>query len=1026
MSLRCPRCHHILEFSGDPPSFCAYCGHALAPTVAPPAVPVSEAATLPPSAPAPGEAGSVGDVVGGYRLLRRLGEGGMGAVYEAEEIVGGRRVALKLISEEYADSPDAVERFRQEGRLASAISHPRCVFVLAADEDAGRPYIVMELMPGPNLQDVLDRDGPLPVGQAVARILDVLDGLREAHRLGVIHRDVKPSNCFLDADGRVKVGDFGLSKSLAQNAPMTRSGAFLGTLLYAAPEQVRGERADRQSDLYAAAATLYTLLAGRAPHQTGDAAATLARVVADDAPPLRPARPDVPAALERVILRGLERDRARRWPDLEEFRQALLPFAPGAALYPNPAARFAAALIDQILANVLAIATWLLYVFATAADAASLSDPAALTRPEGRLFGELATLLYFLLFEAVGDASLGKKALGLRVRRASGGDVTGFGRGAARAAVFVGVLAAGSMADALVPWAADYSLLFYCLGVALLICPMRARNGYRGLHEFLSGTRVVSLPPPPETWPVQPRLLERHVAREEAVPVRIGPFEVRGALARHGTQSVLLGEDRALGRPVILWLRPRGEAPLPPARRDVARAARLRWLAGGEEGDERWDAFPAPTGCPLSDWVEGAGPRPWREARTVLEQLTEELAAARDDDTLPECLATEQVWVDAGGQVRLMDVPLSPVRTETKGEAAGDGRALDLVRVTAVLTLEGRPRRPRDAGETVRAPLPSHARPLLDRLIGKEKSYKKLASWRKDLGEIRDRPSEVNRARRTVQLAVLAALTLAGLFCMLAGGTTTPTEAAETWGAVQRGERVRAGLERRAVWQLAVAALSPAPAARLGALAQFDADLRAAERLDEALARERALYDAQTRSLGWVGRVLKGVVVQGIQADLLAEGEQGPDGGFRREADRRTQRRVRPYEEDARFATYFLWSVPAIWLVWNFFWRGGLNFRLSGLALVGLDGRPAARWRCAWRTLLVWTPFAALLTASLWLEVEYWQGWEAGAARAGLALLSWALWWLGLALLPTYAALALRRPARGPLDWLAGTVLVPR
>ena len=151
----------------------------------------------------------------------------------------GRRVALKLISADFAASPAAVERFRREGRLASGVSHPRCVFVLAADEAAGRPYIVMELMPGTTLQDLVDRDGPMPIEKAISKISDVIDGLREAHRLGVVHRDVKPSNCFLDADGRVKIGDFGLSKSLVAS---DRADAHRHVHRHAA---VRGAGADQ-------------------------------------------------------------------------------------------------------------------------------------------------------------------------------------------------------------------------------------------------------------------------------------------------------------------------------------------------------------------------------------------------------------------------------------------------------------------------------------------------------------------------------------------------------------------------------------------------------------------------------------------------------------------------------------------------------------------------------------------------------------------------------------------------------------
>ena len=229
--------------------------------------------------------------IGGYRLVRLLGRGGMGAVYEAEDVESGRRVALKLIAAESVASPEAVERFRQEGRLASTIAHPRCVFVLAADEEDGRPYIVMELMPGETLQSLVERAGPLPPREAIGKILDVIEGLREAHQLGVIHRDVKPSNCFLEADGRVKVGDFGLSKSLGGDSQLTRTGAFLGTPLYASPEQIKCDPIDARTDVYSVAATLYFLLTGRPPFQEADAAATLARIVSEPAPSLRGSGP---------------------------------------------------------------------------------------------------------------------------------------------------------------------------------------------------------------------------------------------------------------------------------------------------------------------------------------------------------------------------------------------------------------------------------------------------------------------------------------------------------------------------------------------------------------------------------------------------------------------------------------------------------------------------------------------------------------------------------------------------------------
>src|SRR5262249_32060188 len=255
MLLTCSHCSRTLDLPGDAPSFCPYCGHSLSDNKQIATVAFDhETATRPPTdTPSPGTQ-AIPDVIAGYRLLRQLGRGGMGTVHEAEEIASRRRVAVKLISRQFGASSQTVERFRQEGRLASLITHPRCVFVLAADEEAGQPYIVMELMPGSTLQDLVEQKGPLPVEQAVAKVLDIIEGLEEAHRLGVVHRDVKPSNCFLETSGRVKIGDFGLSKSLARAAHLTRTGAFLGTPLYASPEQVRGDSVDEQSDVYSVAA----------------------------------------------------------------------------------------------------------------------------------------------------------------------------------------------------------------------------------------------------------------------------------------------------------------------------------------------------------------------------------------------------------------------------------------------------------------------------------------------------------------------------------------------------------------------------------------------------------------------------------------------------------------------------------------------------------------------------------------------------------------------------------------------------
>src|SRR5262249_51130485 len=155
---------------------------------------------------------------------------------------------------------------------------------------------------------------------------------------------------------RVKVGDFGLSKSLVAEAHLTRSGLFLGTPLFASPEQVRGEEVNHQSDVYAVAATLYCLLTGRAPFEGGDAAVTLARIASEPAPPSGRRRPGLPAELDRVVRRGLERDRARRWRNLTEFKEALLTFLPGGPAPAPRGLRFTALLLDWLVVTVLGVA----------------------------------------------------------------------------------------------------------------------------------------------------------------------------------------------------------------------------------------------------------------------------------------------------------------------------------------------------------------------------------------------------------------------------------------------------------------------------------------------------------------------------------------------------------------------------------------------------------------------------------------------------------------------------------------------
>jgi eukaryotic-like serine/threonine-protein kinase len=741
MQLVCARCSRSLEYSGPRPSFCAYCGQALLPdttldTPSSAADAITQApATIAPPRPAP-------PVVGGFRLGRQLGEGGMGSVFEAEEIATGRRVALKLIKPEYTRSVDAVERFRQEGRIASMVVHPRCVFVLAVDEDAGQPYIVMELMPGETLKELVGAQGALPAEQAIAKILDVIDGLQAAHRREVIHRDVKPSNCFLEADGRVKVGDFGLAKSLVQEGHLTKTGAFVGTPHFASPEQIRTEPIDARTDVYSVAATLYYLLTGKPPFFGSDTAATLARIVSDPPPPLRSLRPELSPALEAVVLRGLERDRERRYPDLDALRQALVRLTPERLTADGMLWRAGAGVIDLCLFGFV-ISRGVQAGLSTFAS----DDSVALRALRGSLNLALFAV-YFLILERVFGGSAGKLLLGLRVCAGRSVDLPGWSAAAVRSVVFVAVVFGGMFVTLLVD-ERDHSLrelmgdAALVGGTILIASTMRPRNGYRGLHEVLSGTRTVRPARVQETarasagWLLSflhSRRLNQALTQTGPLPQRIAGFAIRGALTWTASDKVLLGEDASLGRRVFLWLRPMSAPALDAARRGVGRPTRLRWLSCGTQGELQWDAILAPQGWPLPEYIQSEGALGWREGRRLLHQLAGELAAAVADGTVPATLSVAQVWVTDDGRPQLADLPLTTAPDVERTDATPDAGGLRLLGRVAVLALEGQPRPVSAEPGRLRATLPADARRICERLIGIGATYASVEECHVELG----------------------------------------------------------------------------------------------------------------------------------------------------------------------------------------------------------------------------------------------------------------------------------------------------
>jgi serine/threonine-protein kinase len=286
---------------------------------------------------------SSGDVVGEkYSIVGTVGCGGMGVVYEAKHIRLGHRVAIKMLLPELAQQEEAVTRFDREARAAAQLQSLHATHVFDVDTlPDGTPYIVMEFLQGRDLSEELAERGQLPIGVAVDYVLQACDAMAEAHRLGIVHRDLKPSNLFLVQNGHqsiVKVLDFGISKINDGHTPSlttTRSG--LGTAVYMSPEQVRdAKHVDARSDVWALGVVLYEMLTGCQPFFGDSSTAVLAAIIADSPEPLRRIREIVPAELERVVLKALEKDREKRFRDASAFAAAIAPFASRSSGDPAP------------------------------------------------------------------------------------------------------------------------------------------------------------------------------------------------------------------------------------------------------------------------------------------------------------------------------------------------------------------------------------------------------------------------------------------------------------------------------------------------------------------------------------------------------------------------------------------------------------------------------------------------------------------------------------------------------------------
>jgi hypothetical protein len=959
--------------------------------------------------PAPTHSGGLpqpGDQLGHYRIVRLLGEGGMGAVFEAEDLESGRRMALKVLGQKL-DSPAARERFFREGRLAAAINHPNSVYVFGTEEIGGIPVIAMELVAGGTLQERVQQHGPLPVGEAVDCVLQIIAGLEAARRLGILHRDIKPSNCFLDTDGTVKIGDFGLSISTAVRTEpaWTETGSFLGTPAFCSPEQLRGDELSIHSDMYSVGATLFYLLTGHTPFEGQNPVQLMAAALEKRAPSPAKFRPAIPPALAAAVLHSLEKQPGDRFKDYHELGLALAPYASAA---PTPATlglRFLAGVLDNLLVGFTGMC--LLWLSGRSPvdflNLAGKASPLAL----GLVLALLAlAILYYALFEGIWGAAFGKWLCRLRLVGLNR-SAPGFARAFLRALIYGGApmlpfwLCYGFNARA---YLAAPATSRFVMGLspyvvmALLFCLARRRNGFAAVQDLVTKTRVVSraaLESRPEL--AAPELPPPAVAGGRSV----GPYYVLETLEQSAGVQWLLGYDLRLLRKVWLRVVPPGTPPFPAALRNVGRVGRLRWLTGRRTTEENWDAFEAPGGKPLLDLAQQR--QPWRQVRYWLYDLAREIGIAARDGTLPAVLSLDRVWITGDGRAKLLDFP-APGFASAPAASEPPLPPCRYLAGVALVALAGRADAAGWSAAPVAVPLPLHARQLLDRLPQLADADTVAAA----LKPLLHRVAEVTRWRRAAILAgCLAGPLFFGLSCILGLAMI------QKWSQTNPGLiELSTVLQQRAAMNSRWLKDKPHPTDH-----QFA--IYIASHYRSVVTNESIWTGAFTISL------ISGEARQFAERSIA--GHPAPTADEIKDADavlKEPLDRARAFDFSkqptfpvsmAGGALVIYVCIPA--LIAALLFRGGLVLLIARVAFVGRDGARASRLRVFGRALLAWSPLLPALFLSAGLQFMI---------KPPVALPFSLLFIGGLLFIAGLVIVSLALPERGLPDRMAGTWPVPR
>ena len=829
----------------------------------------------------------------------------------------------------------------------------------------------------------------MPPSAAVSAVLDIIGGLDAAQAAGILHRDIKPSNCFVDADGAVKVGDFGLSIStLTRDVRHELATAgFEGTPQFAAPEQLRGEPLDVRADIYAVGATLYYLLTGRPPLEAPDLRELVAKVASRKPQSPRLLRRDIPRGLAAVVLRCLAKAPAGRPQSYAELAGLLRPYG-SANEVPSPLGkRLSAWIADSVIVS---ITIWLLMTSAWTVGV-TLGSGTMLLRLSA--WSWLVSLIYYLVLEGGWGASLGKRLMGLRVTSQTDG--RWWLRVGLRTAVFhvPTLFFMGA-------WNVQPHVLLSLLLTILLFSTARRGNGWTGVHEILSRTRVVqrnllrlvaSAPPKASPADLVPALSSLR---------RVGPYAVHMIVGETGSGRLFIGVDPILRRHVWIHEVAPGTPPVDATRRDVSRPGRLYWLAGRRSATENWDAFEAPRGEPFLTAPQTSD---WRQVHRALSSLATELDASAHEDRNTR-LSLAQVWRRADGQLVLLDFSWpAPVANQTLNPvellAAVSTRALDSA---------AEPSAPL-SGTTLLRRLASGAPPA-------------PADANAELVRLASTPNGPSGVRRALPM-VMAAMPLAALFLIVS--VMLPMFARSLQGDAGNMFRQRNDFMRWMTW------LTDSGA---------DAEFKTREQRDAAEQYVAAHFGAQLTSdefwntqtpqiepfLGWRRTAAEiaarhpavssdelarasAIIAPQIQ-ELAAEsadlGANVPAGG----------------EALRGFIASGFASIPVLvsivcGLISVLAVPGGLVTRALGHAVVRRDGREIGRTRSAIRFLVAWSPVL------VWIGCVGVPMFGEPRVSPDVAVVVGSLAFLMMA---AGASWTIANPGRGPHDRVAGTWVVPR